>query len=42
VEVSTGRDNLPARRLYALLGFAPDGEAEVLPGLWVSRFLLLR
>ncbi|MDT7699326.1 MAG: hypothetical protein QOJ30_1651 [Pseudonocardiales bacterium] len=33
VVVSTGRDNAPARALYASLGFAPTGEREVPPGL---------
>jgi ribosomal protein S18 acetylase RimI-like enzyme len=35
VTVSTGRDNVPARRLYAQAGFRETGEREVLPGLWV-------
>ncbi len=35
VTVSTGRDNAPARRLYAQAGFRGTGEREVLPGLWV-------
>ena len=35
VTVSTGRDNAPARRLYARAGFRETGEREVLPGLWV-------
>ncbi|WP_448641360.1 GNAT family N-acetyltransferase [Geodermatophilus sp. URMC 63] len=35
VTVSTGRDNTPARRLYAALGFREVGEREVLPGLWL-------
>ncbi|MGY1830504.1 GNAT family N-acetyltransferase [Geodermatophilus sp. SYSU D01180] len=35
VTVSTGRDNTPARRLYARAGFAEVAEREVLPGLWV-------
>lgn len=35
VTVSTGRDNAPARRLYASAGFRETGEREVLPGLWV-------
>ncbi|MGY1713106.1 GNAT family N-acetyltransferase [Geodermatophilus sp. SYSU D01106] len=35
VTVSTGRDNTPARRLYAQAGFRETGEREVLPGLWV-------
>lgn len=38
VTVSTGRDNLPARRLYEQRGFTGVGEEEVLPGLWVSRY----
>lgn len=42
VVVSTGRDNGPACRLYASLGFVPAGDAEVLPGLWVRRFSLAR
>lgn len=33
VVVSTGRDNAPARALYASLGFTSTGEREVLPGL---------
>jgi len=37
--VSTGRDNLPARRLYERLGFAPTGDVQVLPELWVTRFV---
>jgi ribosomal protein S18 acetylase RimI-like enzyme len=36
--VATGRDNAPARALYARLGFRPTGDREVLPGLWVSGF----
>ncbi len=36
--VSTGRDNGPARLLYQGLGFAHVEDAEVAPGLWVSRF----
>jgi ribosomal protein S18 acetylase RimI-like enzyme len=42
VVVSTGRDNLPARRLYESLGFRVVGEVEVLPGLTVTRYELLR
>ena len=38
VDVSTGRDNAPARALYARLGFVRTGEQEVLPGLWVTRY----
>lgn len=40
--VSTGRDNVPARALYAGLGFAHTGDREVLPGLWVSSFAWTR
>nr|WP_275586557.1 GNAT family N-acetyltransferase [Geodermatophilus normandii] len=35
VTVSTGRDNTPARRLYARAGFREVAEREVLPGLWL-------
>ncbi|GAB3310056.1 hypothetical protein GCM10027451_20170 [Geodermatophilus aquaeductus] len=35
VTVATGRDNTPARRLYAQAGFRDAAEREVLPGLWV-------
>ncbi len=38
VIVSTGRGNLPARRLYESLGFVRTGEDEVIPGLWVTRY----
>ena len=41
VDVSTGRDNAPARALYEGLGFAWLGDLEVLPGLWVSRYRAL-
>lgn len=37
--VSTGRDNLPARALYVLLGFEPAGEVEVAPGLRMVNFV---
>ncbi|MGY1744283.1 GNAT family N-acetyltransferase [Blastococcus sp. SYSU D00695] len=36
--VATGRDNAPARALYARLGFVPTGDREVLPGLWVTGY----
>lgn len=36
--VSTGRDNRPARALYERLGFSRTGDAEVLPGLWTTRY----
>lgn len=39
VRVSTGRDNAPARALYAGLGFEHTGDREVLPCLWVSTFV---
>ena len=42
VVVSTGRDNVPARRLYEGLGFAGSGTLQVLPGLWVVRYALSR
>jgi len=38
VTVSTGRENAPARRLYESLGFAHQGDSEVLPGLWISNY----
>lgn len=37
--VSTGQANAPAKLLYEKLGFAQVGEYEVLPGLWVTRFV---
>jgi GNAT superfamily N-acetyltransferase len=37
--VSTGRDNMPARRLYERLGFTCTGEKEVIPGLWIARYI---
>jgi GNAT superfamily N-acetyltransferase len=43
VVVSTGRDNTPALRLYASLGFVEDPvPVEVVPGLWVVRLSLAR
>lgn len=42
VVVSTGRDNVPARRLYAGMGFTESGGACVLPGLRVVRYRLGR
>lgn len=38
IDVSTGRENTPARRLYEALGFSHVGDTEALPGLWVSRY----
>jgi ribosomal protein S18 acetylase RimI-like enzyme len=37
--VSTGRDNTPARNLYEGLGFSCAGEQEVIPGLWITRYV---
>jgi ribosomal protein S18 acetylase RimI-like enzyme len=36
--VSTGRANTPARTLYEGLGFVRLEDAEVLPGLWITRY----
>jgi ribosomal protein S18 acetylase RimI-like enzyme len=38
IVVSTGTNNVPARRLYRSLGFEETGEAEVAPGLRVTFF----
>lgn len=35
--VATGRENVPARRLYESLGFRHRIDVEVQPGLWVSE-----
>ena len=35
--VSTGRDNAPARELYARRGFVVVREREVVPGLWIAE-----
>lgn len=40
VVVSTGRDNAPARKLYESLEFFHQGDAEILPGLWVAEYQL--
>jgi GNAT superfamily N-acetyltransferase len=37
--VSTGRENTPARRLYERLGFTCAGGEEVIPGLWITRYV---
>jgi ribosomal protein S18 acetylase RimI-like enzyme len=37
--VSTGRENTPARGLYERLGFTCVGEEEVIPGLWITRYV---
>ncbi|MCK2212872.1 GNAT family N-acetyltransferase [Actinomadura sp. ATCC 31491] len=38
VVVATGRDNVPARRLYEGLGFTLLGESEVIPELWIVNY----
>jgi ribosomal protein S18 acetylase RimI-like enzyme len=40
VVVSTGRDNMPARALYACAGFRETGQREVVPGLWTVSYTL--
>ncbi|MGA5759315.1 GNAT family N-acetyltransferase [Nonomuraea bangladeshensis] len=42
VVVSTGRDNVPARRLYEGLGFTLLDETEVIPKLWIAGYALVR
>ena len=42
VYVATGRDNAPARRLYESLGFVHTENQEVLTGLWLARYELVR
>ena len=39
VLVATGQGNAPARKLYELVGFNLVDHHEVLPGLWISRYL---
>lgn len=41
VTVSTARKNSGARALYSSLGFTEVEHDEVIPGLWVTRFLHL-
>ncbi|GLY21995.1 GNAT family N-acetyltransferase [Micromonospora sp. NBRC 101691] len=38
VVVATGRANRPARALYESFGFAALGDAEPVPGLWITRY----
>ncbi|MFC6578923.1 GNAT family N-acetyltransferase [Planomonospora parontospora] len=38
ITVSTGRANTPARTLYERLGFGGAEDAEVIPGLWITRY----
>ncbi|MDZ7933059.1 MAG: GNAT family N-acetyltransferase [Rhodococcus sp. (in: high G+C Gram-positive bacteria)] len=42
VHVATGRDNSPARRLYESFGFVHTEDKQVLPGLWLARYELVR
>lgn len=42
VQVATGRDNPPARRLYESFGFVHLEDQQVLPGLWLARYELVR
>ncbi|MFC5679632.1 GNAT family N-acetyltransferase [Aeromicrobium endophyticum] len=42
VVVATGRDNVPAVRLYAQHGFSRERDVEVPPGIWVSQLRLER
>lgn len=42
VHVATGRDNTPARRLYESFGFVHTEDRQVLPGLWLARYELVR
>lgn len=37
--VATGRANIPARSLYERVGFIPVDDREVVPGLWVTRYV---
>jgi ribosomal protein S18 acetylase RimI-like enzyme len=38
VVVATGRANTPAVSLYAKHGFRVEGDEEVPPGIWITRF----
>ncbi|WP_091457360.1 GNAT family N-acetyltransferase [Micromonospora inyonensis] len=38
VVVATGRANRPARALYESSGFVVLGDAEPVPGLWITRY----
>ncbi|OZE98305.1 N-acetyltransferase [Rhodococcus sp. 15-2388-1-1a] len=42
IQVATGRDNAPARRLYESFGFVHTEDQEVLTGLWLARYELDR
>lgn len=39
VVVATGRANAPAVALYGKLGFRTQGDEEVPPGIWITRFV---
>lgn len=38
VVVATGRENAPAVALYGSLGFRAEGDEQVPPGIWITRF----
>ncbi|WP_052071018.1 GNAT family N-acetyltransferase [Rhodococcoides fascians] len=42
IQVATGRDNAPARRLYESFGFVHTENQQVLRGLWLARYELVR
>ena len=42
IQVATGRDNAPARRLYESVGFVHTENQQVLPGLWLAFYELVR
>lgn len=42
IQVATGRDNAPARRLYESFGFVHSENQQVLEGLWLARYELVR
>ena len=39
IHTATGKDNLPAIRLYEKHGFRALGDEEVPPGIWITRLL---
>ncbi|OZF37896.1 hypothetical protein CH294_10275 [Rhodococcus sp. 14-2483-1-1] len=41
IQVATGRDNAPARRLYESFGFVHTENQQVLQGLWLARYELV-
>ncbi|TWT27498.1 GNAT family N-acetyltransferase [Planomicrobium sp. CPCC 101110] len=38
--VSTGQENVPAKKLYAFFGFVEQNSFEVAPGIWCTKLLL--